>query len=642
MDGRLATSTRARARPNLIGLAMPPTALIASCLLVLAPMARGLRVPGPQTTRVFGALDKRAISSVGGAGGTSRLDSLLALDAELQQLHEGEWPRLRDPFVRTVDEPLPAHGEAVDVAVCGGTLGILLACALQQLGHRVAVIEAGPLKGRQQDWNTSEDELRALCALGVLDESELAEVAPRRFGPMRCAFGPEPGFELSLSGVLDIAVSPEALLRRVRARFEAAGGVVLERTRVGGVFVHPDGARLSLSAAGADDSDLTLRCRLLVDCMGHRSPIALQQRGGQRPDGVCVQVGCCASAEGFAQWGERGDFFCTADAAAAAGPNGRARVQHFWQAFPTSGPPLERTVYMFTYLRPGPEMPGLVDTLEAFWERLPAYQRLDSARAPASGADEPGGGSADTLAQLNVSRVVYGWFPTYRRNAPLAPAFDRVLSVGDASAVQSPLSFGGFCAMLRHLPRLRRGIDLALRADALGQADLRRMTPYLPNLASAWMSSAAMTARAYDRPAEPSTIVNALLEGNFKVMDQLPRAQAVVFFRDVTTLQTLLAVLLGQTLTMAPLLPAVVAELGLAELAEFSVHLGMLALYTAAAALLVPPDASEHHARTGPRPAAAGLQDHGISAGEPTVAVSLKAFRRSCRRDAWLYGSGLK
>ena len=64
-------------------------------------------------------------------------------------------------------------------------------------------------------------------------------------------------------------------------------------------------------------------------------------------------------------------------------------------------------------------------------------------------------------------------------------------------------------------------------------------------------------------------------------MGELPRRQALTFFRDVTTLETLLAVLWGQTITMAPLLPAVVAELGPAELIEFGGHLTMLALYTA-------------------------------------------------------------
>ena len=37
-----------------------------------------------------------------------------------------------------------------DVTLCGGTLGIFIAMALQLKGHRVAVVEAGKLMGREQ------------------------------------------------------------------------------------------------------------------------------------------------------------------------------------------------------------------------------------------------------------------------------------------------------------------------------------------------------------------------------------------------------------------------------------------------------------------------------------------------------------
>lgn len=64
-------------------------------------------------------------------------------------------------------------------------------------------------------------------------------------------------------------------------------------------------------------------------------------------------------------------------------------------------------------------------------------------------------------------------------------------------------------------------------------------------------------------------------------METLPREEAVTFFRDVTTFQTLSAILIGQTATMAPLLPRVVSELvGPLELAEFSLQYAMLGLYT--------------------------------------------------------------
>ena len=136
---------------------------------------------GPLSARVFDQLAAAAPAvAPGGAGGSSALDALLAQDASLRRLHAGEWPPPppASDFVRRAGAllrpPAPVvQLEEVDVAVCGGTLGLLLACALQLSGHRVAVVEAGPLRGRDQDWNTSADELRALVDAGLIDEADV-------------------------------------------------------------------------------------------------------------------------------------------------------------------------------------------------------------------------------------------------------------------------------------------------------------------------------------------------------------------------------------------------------------------------------------------------------------------------------------
>jgi len=297
-------------------------------------------------------------------------------------------------------------------------------------------------------------------------------------------------------------------------------------------------------------------------------------------------------------------------------------------------------------------MPTLLEAMETYWEALPVYQGLE-------GVDDEA-----QRAQLDdVRRILFGWFPTYKANAPLAPRFDRIISVGDASAVQSPISFGGFCAMLRHLPRYTRGLDLALRQHRLRKDDLAWISPYLPNLGTAWMSAAAMTARALPPPpltmlpstspattmnaapalwtqgaaaaaAEPPyTLVNDLLAGNFRVMATLPRPAALVFFRDVTTLPTLLAILGGQTASMAPLLPRVVAELvGPVELLGFAAHLVMLTLYTVAHQLSVQLDLLLGRA-----------SDSDTSQPlEPRAGRAPPDFRLVCLRDALAYGSGLE
>lgn len=48
--------------------------------------------------------------------------------------------------------------------------------------------------------------------------------------------------------------------------------------------------------AGFNNSGgVVLRTRLLLDCMGHYSPIVKQHRGTRKADGVVMVVGSCAS-----------------------------------------------------------------------------------------------------------------------------------------------------------------------------------------------------------------------------------------------------------------------------------------------------------------------------------------------------------
>jgi len=51
------------------------------------------------------------------------------------------WAKLREQHSNALD---------YDVVICGGTLGIFFAMALLLKGHRVCVLEAGKLRGREQ------------------------------------------------------------------------------------------------------------------------------------------------------------------------------------------------------------------------------------------------------------------------------------------------------------------------------------------------------------------------------------------------------------------------------------------------------------------------------------------------------------
>ena len=77
--------------------------------------------------------------------------------------------------------------------------------------------------------------------------------------------------------------------------------------------------------------------------------------------------------------------------------------------------------------------PTVLDILSDYWRLLPTYQGIQ-------------------LDDLEVERIVYGIFPTYK-SAPVKPEFDRVIQIGDAGGLQSPLSFGGVAALTRHMSR---------------------------------------------------------------------------------------------------------------------------------------------------------------------------------------------
>lgn len=120
------------------------------------------------------------------------------------------------------------------------------------------------------------------------------------------------------------------------------------------------------------------------------------------------------------------------------------------------------------------------------------------------------------LESLRFKRALFGMFPTYK-DSPLRPGFNRVLQIGDASGLQSPLSFGGFGSLLRHLNRLTDGLVEALEVGAVDRASLGLINAYSPGLSSAWMMQKAMSVRN----ETPPDFVNTLLSNNFGAMESL-------------------------------------------------------------------------------------------------------------------------
>ena len=422
-----------------------------------------------------------------------------------------------------------------DVVICGGTLGILIGCALQRRGWRVALIERGILRGRDQEWNISRKELDVFLELELLSEAELEKAIATEYNPARISFFEGPDFWIR--DVLNIGVDPVFLLDTLKSKFLAAGGQLLEKTAFEGAAVHPDG--VLIDAAGG------LKARLLIDAMGNFSPIVQQARQGGKPEGVCLVVGSCA--QGFPK-NETGDLIVSFTPI-------QNQCQYFWEAFPARD---GRTTYLFTYLDAHPERPSLEFFFEEYLRLLPEYQGIE-------------------LSQIEFKRVLFGFFPSYR-DSPIRMPWSRILPVGDSSGGQSPVSFGGFGSMVRHLKRLTEGIHDALESDALSQNALAQLQPYQPNIAVTWLFQRAMSVGINQQL--PPNQINQLLTGVFQAMEQLGDDVLRPFLQDVVQFPGLSKTLLLTSVTKPGLVIPVIPQVGLTTLLDWIVHYINLGVYT--------------------------------------------------------------
>jgi lycopene cyclase CruP len=421
--------------------------------------------------------------------------------------------------------------------VCGGTLGILIATTLALRGWRVGVIERGILRGRDQEWNISRQELQALIDLDLLTDEELEAAIATEYNPARIQFGENN--PVWVNNVLNVGVDPVYLLETLKQKFLAAGGTLVEQTAFQSAHVQANGVTLQTDQGH-------FQTRLLIDAMGHFSPLVQQARQGKTPDGICLVVGTCAA--GYSS-NETGDLMVSFTPM-------HHQCQYFWEAFPARD---GRTTYLFTYLDAHPDRITLEDLFDDYWRLLPEYQQV-------------------ALEDLHIKRALFGFFPCYRAS-PLHYPWGRILPVGDSSGGQSPLSFGGFGAMIRHLTRLSNGIDEALHQDCLNANDLALLQPYQPNVSVTWLFQEAMRV-GMEQSLAPQQI-NRMLGTIFSDMADLGDATLKPFLQDVVQFPALAKTLLSTSVRHPTLVAQILPQVGVGAIARWLPHYGALAAYTA-------------------------------------------------------------
>jgi lycopene cyclase CruA len=400
-----------------------------------------------------------------------------------------------------------------DIIYVGGALGVIHAAVMARLGYRVLLLERLAFGRMNREWNISRSELQSLLNLGLFTGAEVENLIAREYADGYHKFfdGNNPPHlkapVLHTPTVLNIALDSEKLLKACGEKLTTAGGVIWEETEFNRAEISSKGVSIEATYLPTQEPKIA-SSRLLIDAMGTASPIAWQLNGKRAFDSVCPTVG--AVVEGFAPevWDST-----YGDVLNSHGDISRGR-QLIWELFPGAGK--ELTFYLFHYHHVHPQNPGsLLETYEDFFTILPEYRRCD----PES---------------LIWKKPTFGYIPGHFSTSPgdRSVAFDRLLAIGDAASLQSPLIFTGFGSLVRNLERLTRLLDTALKHDLLEVGDLEKIRAYQSNVAVTWLFSRGMMVKT--GATLPPARINSMLNTFFGLLAAEPPEVADTFIKDRT------------------------------------------------------------------------------------------------------------
>ena len=399
-----------------------------------------------------------------------------------------------------------------DLIYVGGALGVIHAAVMAKLGYKVLLLERLPFGKMNREWNISRSELQGLIDLGLFTNLEIEGLIAREYkdGFNKFFDSNNPDFAkaeiLHTPTVLNVALDSEKFLHLCGVKLQEAGGKILDETEFIKADVEPEKVIVNVQHLPSQ-AEQTFCGRLLVDAMGSASPIAWQLNGGRAFDSVCPTVG--AVIDGGFEPGVWDSNY--GDVLNSHGDISRGR-QLIWELFPGAGN--ELTIYLFHYHQIHPENPGsLLEMYEDFFSILPEYRRCD-------------------MDKLVWKKPTFGYIPGHFsiKGSDRQVAFDRLISIGDAASLQSPLVFTGFGSLVRNLPRLTELLDTALKYDLLSVNNLNKIRAYQSNVSITWLFSKGMMVPT-GKILLPQKI-NSILNTFFGLLAEEPLEVSDTFIKD--------------------------------------------------------------------------------------------------------------
>lgn len=434
---------------------------------------------------------------------------------------------LAEEIVVRASPPAELREEArFDIIYAGGVLGLLHAATMaQRYDQRVMVFDAHTVGRTHRDWNISDEELREFDRAGLFSREELEAAVVNRYRSGFVKFHDASSRvktpALWMDHVLDVAVDADELLSLAAGKLRGRGGEIFHETRLVRCYVQAD--RVSVEVEDARGRRRLFGARLFVDATGTNSAISRQLNAGQAITHVCPTVGTVA--RGFARGPEPRQVDFNVGEILVSTEDASDHRQLIWEGFAGSPARDDYTTYLFFYdAVDSAADKSLLALFERYFEKLPDYKR-------------PG-------AHWRVAKPVFGYIPSFHHrgwNNKKRTAVDRVMLIGDAAGLSSPLTFCGFGSHVRNLHKLTALANQALLDDALDENSLQEINAYEPRVAQ--MASFAEFLRPTPRGA-PSA-VNETLNAVMAALHNLDERVRRELFQDRMSFAALKNLLAG-------------------------------------------------------------------------------------------------
>lgn len=401
-----------------------------------------------------------------------------------------------------------------DIIYAGGTLGLLHAAVMaMKYKRRVLVFDAHTVGKTHRDWNISDDELQEFIRAKLFTKEEIETAVVNRYktgfvkfydGNSRVKTPP-----LFMDNVLDVAIEADILLNLAVKKLKKTDSEIINNLRFVRSYIQKDRILIECEDLKIGKPKI-FSAKLFVDATGTNSAVSRQINRGRSITHVCPTVGTVAKGFSHGQNENQVDF--SVGEILVSTEDISENRQLIWEGFAGNPSKDEYTTYLFFYDSVESKADkSLFRLFEDYFEKLPDYKKKSYG--------------------WKVVKPVFGYIPSVHHKGwknVKKTSTERILLVGDAAGLSSPLTFCGFGSHVRNLRRLTEATERVFKENLFDEKTLENINAYEPRVAQ--MSSLAEFMRPM--PKSKSSVVNETMNAVMLALSKLDAKISRELFQD--------------------------------------------------------------------------------------------------------------